>query len=77
MLHHQVAFLTDVFGKVVQLQFRTFDDTYAAAGAIISPDGFHGSGEQQCGGGCAWMMLIILIWKDIASRPEIGIRRVF
>ena len=37
------------------LDYDTFDQAYAAAGKQINPDNFHGNGEMQCGGDCAWM----------------------
>jgi MoaA/NifB/PqqE/SkfB family radical SAM enzyme len=37
------------------LEYASFDEAYAAAGKKINPDHFHGNGERQCGGDCAWM----------------------
>ena len=37
------------------LDYRSFDEAYRAARELINPDFFHGPGEQQCGGQCAWM----------------------
>jgi MoaA/NifB/PqqE/SkfB family radical SAM enzyme len=37
------------------LDYPSFDAAYRAAREKIDPDNFHGRGERQCGGQCAWM----------------------
>jgi MoaA/NifB/PqqE/SkfB family radical SAM enzyme len=37
------------------LDYPSFDAAYRAARERINPDFFHGPGERQCGGQCAWM----------------------
>lgn len=37
------------------LEYRSFDEAYAAGRKKVNPDNFHGPAANQCGGDCAWM----------------------
>lgn len=41
--------------RVNVLDYNSVDELYQAAGRLINPNNYHGTGPTQCGGNCNWM----------------------
>ncbi|MHA1266397.1 MAG: radical SAM protein [Candidatus Helarchaeota archaeon] len=56
--------------KINVLEFKNLDAVHKAAAKLIDPTDFHGEGENQCQGHCAWMQNCV---TDTYARALLGL----
>jgi MoaA/NifB/PqqE/SkfB family radical SAM enzyme len=52
------------------LNYKNVHDLHKAAGKLINPTNFHGTGENNCNGHCAWMQNMV---TDAYGRALLGL----